>query len=110
MLIGQWEFENVTVKSTGAIDTSNKDQMANFVERLSLQTMDFKFKDNGTFETIRKKEIEEKGKFEINNKILTLDYGKEGEIDDYEIMSITDTTMQLRNAKNMIIDYKKIKN
>ena len=111
MLIGQWEFQNVKIQSTSDIDTSQKGQMASFVDQLVLQTIDFNFKNDDTFETIKRKEVDEKGKFQIKGKKLTLEYstGKEVEYDDFEILAITDTTMQLRNAGNMIIAYKKIK-
>ncbi len=109
MLLGKWTYENAEIKITTKEDTSKTNMMSNFVDQINLQLIDLNFKEDGTFETIKQKEIFEKGKFQINNKILTLDYGKVDEIEDFEILAITDSSLKLRNAKNLIIDYKKTK-
>ena len=110
-IAGQWEYQQATISTKTVVDTSKKDAMANFVDQLTLQTVDLYFKEDGTFKTIKDSADFEKGTFEIKSKILTLEYkdGEKVELEDYEIITLNDSVMKLRNAKDLVIDYKKIK-
>ena len=86
--------------------------MEEFVTQLALQNTDLFFEKDGKFKTIKNDKDFEKGNYTVNGKVITFEYidGEKKDIEDMELLSISDSTLQLRNASNMVIDYKKLIN